>query len=163
MLSPTLIAYALGVVDNGAAKEKVLIRCLGGMRLDELQQDAEGFAAYVLPGLLREEAMRRFAWHKKQGHRCVLISASMELYVRPWAQRAGFDEVIATRLETGGNGTVTGKLSGINCFGIEKTRRLELLLGEREGYTLYAYGDSRGDKELLSLADYAFYRQWPTS
>ena len=163
MLFPTLAAYALGLIANGVAKERVLVRCLGGMRLDELQQEAERFAAYVLPGLLREEAMQRLDWHKRQGHRCVVISASLELYVRPWAQRAGFDEVIATHLEMREDGRITGKLSGENCYGIEKTRRLEALLGAREGYTLYAYGDSRGDRELLSLADYAYYRQIPNS
>ncbi len=161
VLSPTLAAYALGLIDNSVAKERVLVRCIAGMRLEELQQEAERFAAYVLPRLLRHDAMQRLAWHKQQGHRCVVISASLELYVRPWAQRAGFDEVIATRLETREDGRITGKLSGANCFGIEKTRQLEALLGARDGYTLFAYGDSRGDKELLSLADYAYYRQIP--
>ena len=161
VLFPTLAAYALGLITNGVAKERVLVRCLGGKRWDELQQEAERFAAYVLPGLLRHEAVQRLDWHKRQGHRCVVISASLELYVRPWAQRAGFDEVIATHLETREDGRITGKLSGANCYGIEKTRRLEALLGARDGYTLYAYGDSRGDRELLSLADYAYYRQIP--
>ncbi len=76
-------------------------------------------------------------------------------------EKAGFDDVIATRLESHEDGTVTGKLSGANCFGSEKVRRLEALLGAREGYSLYAYGDSRGDKELLSSADYPYYRQIP--
>lgn len=160
-LSTTLVGYALGLIGNGVAKEQVLVRCLAGMRIDELQQEAERFAALILPGLLRQETLQRFDWHKQQGHRCVVISASLELYVRPWAQRAGFDDVIATHLETLETGRITGKLSGANCFGIEKVRRLEALLGEREGYSLYAYGDSRGDRELLSSADYPYYRQIP--
>lgn len=161
VLSPTLAGYTLGLIANGVAKERVFVRCLAGMRMDELQQEGELFAAYVLPELLRHEAMQRLAWHKQQGHRCVVISASLELYVRPWALKVGFDDVIATRLETREDGRITGKLSGANCFGIEKVRRLEALLGARSGYTLYAYGDSRGDKELLSAADYAYYRKIP--
>ena len=160
-LSPTLAGYALGLIANGVAKERVFVHCLAGMRMDELQQQAERFAAYVLPGLLRHEALQRFEWHKQQGHRCTVISASLELYVRPWGQRVGFDDMIATRLEVREDGRITGKLSGVNCFGIEKVRRLEALLGAREGYTLYAYGDSRGDRELLSFADYPYYRQIP--
>jgi phosphatidylglycerophosphatase C len=39
-------------------------------------------------------------------------------------------------------------------------RRLETLLGPRDGYTLYAYGDSRGDKALLSAADFPFYKKF---
>jgi len=34
------------------------------------------------------------------------------------------------------------------------------LLGSRDSYTLYAYGDSRGDKELLSAADFSFYKKF---
>lgn len=160
-LSPTLAGYALGLIGNGVAKERVLVRCFAGMRIDELQQAGERFAADILPGLFRHEAMRRLDWHKRQGHRCVVISASLEIYVRPWAIKTGFNDVIATRLELQENGCTTGKLSGANCFGIEKVRRLEALLGKREGYTLYAYGDSRGDDELLSTADYAYYRSMP--
>ena len=163
MLSPTLTGYALGLIDNGVAKERVLVRCFSGMHLNKLRQEAERFAINVLPGLLRNKAMQRLEWHKQQGHRCVVISASLELYVQPWAQRAGFDDVIATHLEMRDDGRITGKLSGANCFGIEKTRRLETLLGARDNYTLYAYGDSKGDRELLSLADYAYYRKFPST
>lgn len=161
VLLPTLAAYGLCLIRNDTAKQRVLVRCLSGMSADELQRDAQRFAASVLPGLLRQEALQRLAWHKQRGHRCVVISASLELYVRPWALASGFDDVIATRLETLPDGCVTGKLSGANCYGPEKVRRLEALMGPRPGYTLYAYGDSRGDRELLSGSDYAFYRRFP--
>jgi len=158
-LSPTLAGYALGLIDNGVAKEKVLIQCLAGMSKTKLQQQGEHFATDVLPGLLRNEAIQRLEWHKRQGHRCVVISASLELYVRPWAQRAGFDDVIATRLETLEDECVTGRISGSNCFGPEKVKRLNALMGERDSYQLFAYGDSRGDRELLSYADFPFFRK----
>ncbi len=161
ILSPTLAGYALGFIHNGVAKERVFIQCLADMHIGELQQQAAQFAEHELPILMRSEALQRLDWHKQQGHRCVVISASLELYVQPWAQRAGFDDVIATHLETREDGRITGKLAGENCFGAEKVRRLEALLGPRSGYTLYAYGDSKGDRELLSYADHAYYRRIP--
>jgi HAD superfamily hydrolase (TIGR01490 family) len=160
-LSPTLAGYGLGLINNGIAKERVFVRCFAGMEMKVLQQEGERFAALVLPGLLRQEALHRLEWHKQQGHRCVVISASLELYVRPWAQKAGFDDVIATQLETLPDGRISGRLAGANCYGAEKVRRLQALLGMTDGYTLYAYGDSRGDKELLSRADYAYYQEIP--
>lgn len=163
VLSPTLAGYGLGLIQNDVAKEKVFVRCLGGMHVDELQHQAERFAAYILPGLLRDDALHRLEWHKKEGHRCIVISASLDLYVRPWAIKMGFQDVIATQLELRDDGCVTGRLSGANCFGREKVRRLEALVGARASYNLYAYGDSRGDKELLETADYAYYRQMPKS
>jgi phosphatidylglycerophosphatase C len=160
-IAPTLAGYGLGLIPNGAAKERVFAQCLTGMELDALRLEAERFARLVLPGLLRHEALQRLDWHKRQGHRCVVISASLDLYVRPWAQQAGFSDIIATHLEAGADGRITGRLSGLNCFGAEKVRRLEALLGGRDGYILYAYGDSRGDRELLALADHAYFRMMP--
>lgn len=160
-LAPTLIGYALGWIRNDVAKQRVFARCLAGIKLEALQQQGEQFAREVLPGLLRKEAMARFDWHKKQGHRCIVISASLDLYVRPWAKQMGFDDVIASHLETREDGRITGNLSGGNCFGVEKSIRLTALMGERSAYTLYAYGDSRGDRELLQMADYGYYRQMP--
>ena len=159
-LSPVLAGYALGLIRNDIAKIKVLRRFLANMEMTTLQQHARLFAEQKLPTLLRPEAMQRLEWHKQQGHRCVLVSASLELYLRPWAAKAGFDDVLGSRLEEINGGRTSGKLLGENCFGPEKMRRLETLLGSRDGYTLYAYGDSRGDKELLSAADYPFYRSF---
>jgi len=88
-LSPTLAGYGLGLINNGIAKERVFVRCFAGMEMKVLQQEGERFAALVLPGLLRQEALHRLEWHKQQGHRCVVISASLELYVAPLVAKGG--------------------------------------------------------------------------
>ena len=160
LLLVTLAGYALGLIRNDKAKVKVLRCFLANIEMASLQQYAQQFAEQKLPSRLRSEAMQRLAWHRQQGHRCVVVSASLEIYLRPWASKAGFDDILGSRLETLADGRTTGNLLGENCFGAEKMRRLETLLGSREGYTLYAYGDSRGDKELLSAADYPFYKKF---
>ena len=38
--------------------------------------------------------------------------------------------------------------------------RLRDYLGSTENVQLYVYGDSRGDQEILALADYPFYRKF---
>ena len=159
VLFPTLAGYGLGIIPNNLAKQRVIRRFFAGLPIATLRNKATDFVEYQLPKLIRQEATQRFAWHKQQGHRCIVISASLELYVRPWALKAGFDDVLATQLETRPDGSVSGNLLGENCFGSEKVKRLDTLLGARSNYILYAYGDSRGDKELLSVADYAYYRK----
>jgi len=159
-LLPTLIGYALGRVPNDTAKERVLARFLGGMPADGLRAAAGLFVRSGLPRLLRPAALVRLAWHRRQGHRCIVVSASIEDYVAPWARSAGFDDVIATRLQRDGMGRLTGRYEGVNCYGAEKARRLRELLGDH-GYELYAYGDSRGDREMLAMADHAYYRTMP--
>ncbi len=160
LLLPVLLAYALRLMSNSAAKERVLRRFVGGMEVAALEAEAERFVRERLPALVRPEALARLAWHRRQGHRCIVISASMENYVAPWARAAGFDDVIATRMALTGDGRLSGRYDGANCYGFEKTRRLQALLGEG-AYELYAYGDSRGDRELLAMADHAYYRSMP--
>lgn len=160
-LLPIFTAYAFGLMRNNVAKEKVLGCFLAQMELNKLQQHADQFARTKLPTLLRKEAIQKLEWHQQQGHRCIVISASLENYLQPWANTMGITDVLGSRLKHTGDGLrVTGKLDGENCFGPEKMRRLEALLGQRDGYILYTYGDSRGDKELLSAADYPFYKSF---
>lgn len=159
-LLPTLSLYALGMMKNDIAKIKVLRRFLADMDMAALQQQALQFAEKKLPSLLRSEAMQRLEWHKQQGHRCVVVSASLEIYLRPWASKVGFSDILGSKLVEQADGTISGNLLGENCFGPEKMRRLEALLGKRDEYILYAYGDSRGDKELLSAADYPYYKKF---
>lgn len=161
LLLPTLLGYALRLLPNSVAKERVLRRFLAGMGEEELRCAGERYAREHLPRMVRPAALARLEWHRRQGHRCVVISASIEHYVAPWAYAAGFDDVIATRLALDGNGLVTGLYAGENCYGAEKERRLRALLGAREDFEIYAYGDSRGDRELLTLADHAWYRTMP--
>jgi len=159
VLVPTLLRYATGAMDNGPAKERVLGQFLGGRSVEEIRFIAESFAAETIPSLLDPEAMGRLRWHQEQGHTTVLASASPELYVRPWAEAEGFDEALGTRLETE-EGVFTGHFATPNCHGPEKPRRLEAAGFDLGGATVYAYGNSRGDRELLEMADHGFYQSF---
>jgi HAD superfamily hydrolase (TIGR01490 family) len=125
-----------------------------------MRRQGESFAE-VLDKHIRPKARERLQWHLKQKHCCLLISASIDVYLEPWAKKMGCHQVISSQIEISPEGLVTGQLSGLNCRGLEKVRRLHEWLGRRQEYCLYAYGDSRGDKELLDDADHSYYRQMP--
>ena len=55
-------------------------------------------------------------------------------------------------------GVLTGRFLTKNCYGEEKVTRLLQLFPERTQYWLTAYGDSRGDFELLDFANESYYR-----
>ncbi|MEL6731156.1 MAG: haloacid dehalogenase-like hydrolase, partial [Bacteroidota bacterium] len=57
-------------------------------------------------------------------------------------------------------GIFTGNIEGANNYGPEKVERIREWLGDREVEASYAYGDSRGDREMLAWADQAFYRRF---
>lgn len=161
LLSPLFIGFLLRLYSRQEVKEKVLTCFIKGMHIDQLQDAGHAFALGWLQQLVRPEALKRLHWHQKQGHRCILISASLDIYLSPWADQAGFHDLICSSLEEDSSGIVTGKLFGENCRGPEKTRRLSDLLGPLNQYVIYAYGDSKGDKELLAAADFAYYRKMP--
>jgi phosphatidylglycerophosphatase C len=159
--APALFFSLFSPTPRQKAKEIVLSWFFKGMPATEFQKKADHFAEHGLHNYLRPIALKRIQWHRQQGHRCVLVSASVENYIYPWASKVGFQDTLASRLAITPSGTISGLFMGRNCRGHEKVRRLEELLGPRSSYTLYAYGDSKGDREMLALADFSFYQYIP--
>jgi len=154
--APILCRFIMGLSSRQATKERILGRFFGGMDVEEFQALGKRFAEEKLASLTKKQALEAIQEHKKNGHRLILISASIETYLIPWAKMVGFDDVLASKLQV----PITGKLAGKNCRAEEKVRRLEELLGNLKDYEIYAYGDSRGDKELLEVATHPFYRRF---
>jgi short-subunit dehydrogenase len=118
---------------------------------------AERFAEEIMPKHLNSAMIQRLKWHQSQGHRCMVISRSFDLYTRPWAESLGISEISVTQLEVSSEDRFTGRILGESCAGDEKVRRLKSLLHDRNDYLIYAYGDSPSDQALLDEADYGYY------
>lgn len=155
--APWLAGLSIGVGDRGAVKARFLAATIGGWQRRELEAAAQRYATQRLPALIRPEMVARIEAHRQRGHRLVLVSASPALYLKIWAEREGFDAVLATELEFHAD-RFTGRLASKNCWGPEKVRRLQQWSGSDRPRLQYAYGDSRGDLEMLALADHAWLR-----
>lgn len=161
-LFPQFISFLFHQKTRHQVKESVLKQFFSGMPMTQLLELGEAFSkSEKLKQLLNPRALKRIEWHRRQNHRCILVSASLDVYLQPWTEDNGFHDLICSRVEVDEYGIVTGCLKGSNCRGPEKVRQLEKLLGPRSGYILYAYGDSNGDHDLLSFADYPFYKKMP--
>jgi phosphatidylglycerophosphatase C len=156
---PILLRYLLKGASNHTAKESVFAYHFKGWPVEEFDGRCRTYARGRLPFLLRRDALSRCDWHRAQGHELVCVTASIRNWVAPWALDHGFGQVIATEVAADGR-ALTGRFEGKNCYGPEKVRRFLDLFPERDQYTLFAYGDSRGDEELLSFADYPFFRRF---
>ena len=66
--------------------------------------------------------------------------------------------VLGTKVEVDAAGCLTGRFATPNCYGPEKVRRIEAVWPHREQYDVSAFGDSRGDKEMLAYADQAYFK-----
>lgn len=156
LLSPMLTAYKLKLIPNYKAKQYMLSYFFKGMTEEKFMQVANEYSLKHIKTILRPKAMGKIAWHKEQGHKIVIVSASIEYWLKPWCDENNLD-LIATQLEIK-NGIVTGKFLTKNCYGVEKANRVQEQYNLSDYDHIYAYGDSRGDKELLELADESFYK-----
>ena len=158
LFSPLLLLMKLHLYPNWKAKQQVFSYFFKGMNIDDFNALCT-HCAEQNKHLLRPAGIEkvRLAIEEEQAT-VLIISASIDNWVRPF-----FDEidkkiqVLGTQIETT-EGRLTGQFTTKNCYGQEKVNRLTALYPHREAYDLIAFGDSRGDKELLDFADKGFYK-----
>jgi HAD superfamily hydrolase (TIGR01490 family) len=157
LLAPLVIGYKLGLV-SGVLIRRVIVRFgYSGVAMATIEGAGHDFAQNYLPNVLRQEAMQCIAWHKAQGNTVVVVSGGLDAYLIPWCKEHGL-ELICSSLQHH-QGVLTGRYSGQQCVLAEKARQV------RENYdlssytTIYAYGDTPEDRDLLGLANKPYY-QW---
>lgn len=155
--APFIVLYLIGLVSNDFPKLilfRWFFRKTSEKKFNSICLD---YAEYRLPELIRSSALERIRWHKQKGHTLIINSASLSDWIRPWAVNNGFDYIIATTAHITG-GVLTGGFEGRCSYGQEKVAGLERLNFTKENSFIYAYGDGRGDRELLEIADYPKFR-----
>ena len=156
VLSPMLVLYKLKLIPNYKAKQYMLSWFFKGMSKDAFFKVANEYSLVHIDKILRPKAIEKINWHKNQGHKVVVVSASIECWLRPWCEKNGL-ELIATKLEIKDD-IVTGKLLSKNCYGVEKVNRIKEIYNLKDFEYIYSYGDSSGDKQMLELAHEKFYK-----
>lgn len=159
LLSPILFLYKLRVYSNWKAKQMLFSFFFKGMSLKEFNEHCVNFESIITKSI-NADALNKILVHKEGEDEVLIVSASIENWIIPWAERHNLNMVIATKIDINNEDCLTGKFLNANCYGKEKVRRLIELYPQRNDYVLYAYGDSRGDKELLEFADYSFYQKF---
>lgn len=156
---PWLIGWQLRLVPTGRFKQRVIAAF--GVCEAVNRASIRGEAPWLLQELqerLRPEALLRLRQHQQRQDRVVLCSASPRLLLQPLADWLGV-ELLCTELRHEG-GHWRPELASANCKGPEKVRRLQELLGCLDAVRIEAYGDSRGDRELLQAATVPHYRSF---
>jgi phosphatidylglycerophosphatase C len=141
------------------AKERLFGRLLRGLDEQDVRQRSREFALQHFEEHGRAKILERLRAHLRAGHDVVIVSASPQIYVDVVVEMFDADGGLGTRLALDARGTLTGSYLGKNCRGREKTRRLAEWTHSRFGdqeLTLYAYGNSRGDRRLLRSANFPY-------
>jgi len=157
-VSPWLAGYGLRLIKNDKAKQILLRQSLSCYTIDELEDHGRHFAEQQLPGMIRPDVRDRLQMHQQHGDVCVLVSASLDVYLKPWISENGIEYAITSSLETDADGKVTGQLKAGNCYGEEKVKRMsELMQVIDTPSRTYAYGNSKGDIPMLKFVDEGFW------
>jgi len=151
-----LIDYAR-TKDRGALKSRLLYRLLGPIPQSELETLIRAFVTKTGMSLFRPDALDAWDAHNRPDRLRVIVTASPDLLVRPFGQLIGADRVIGTRLGFSPEGRLLPDLNGPNCRGAEKMCRLREAFGDKVEIDS-AYGDTKGDREMLAAAHHGFYK-----
>ena len=148
--APLLVLMKLRLYSNGKAKQRLFSWFFRGMPIETFDALCQSFAS-THRHLLRPETVRLLQQALSEGSEVLVVSASIDNWVQPFFPSV---TVLGTQIEVI-DGRLTGRFLTPNCYGQEKVRRILALHPDRSAYRLTAYGDSRGDRELLAFADEA--------
>jgi phosphatidylglycerophosphatase C len=157
LLIPYILGYKLGIVSGTTLRSKIFHFGYQGTSASQLIEYGQKFSEEFLPNILMHHAMQKLEWHLNRGDKVVLVSASMDVYLKPWCEKYGLD-LICSEIEAE-NDVLTGFYKHQDCSGIVKKLRILKDYNLSDYDEIYAYGDSKDDLPMLSLANKKFY-QW---
>ncbi|MGB0524661.1 MAG: HAD-IB family hydrolase [Flammeovirgaceae bacterium] len=156
LLSPILIGMKLGIFSNEFAKPLLLSLYYRGKSKEELEHLGQLFHRDYLPKILRAKGIAEIQAHQAAGQTLALVSASVEIWLKPFAEQMGMT-LICTKAAYR-DGKFIGKFDGKNCIGPEKVKRICEAFNLKDFDELIAYGDTAGDREMLALADQTHFK-----
>ena len=122
---PKLVCAALlGGSRSDRAKEALFTRTLAGLQASDVYGMAREFGIEHYRNHARTDTRTRLEWHRSEGHRLVIVSASPDCILQGIAELLEVDAVIATSLAVDEKGFLTGRYEGSNCRGEQKIQRV---------------------------------------
>lgn len=155
-LFPAAVTYLFDR-NRGKIKAAAVREFLRGVSVERLERDARAFAQSQAPKLFRPDALAVWRRWRAKGAKLVIVTASPDIIVAPFARGLGADLLIGSRLALDLNDKIAGSLLGPNCRGAEKVIRLREQFGD-DMTLAAAYGDTSGDREMLAIAHEKGYR-----
>ena len=156
LLSPVFLLYKLKLLSDHNSKVLIFSSFYKNKTFKAVNEKARQFSLKTLPTYVKKEALDRIQWHIAQQHKVVVVSAGFSFILKPWCDANGLD-LIATEIEVV-EGRISGRFATENCWGKRKVKRINEEYQLSDYFCIFAYGDSEGDKEMLSIANKPFYK-----
>ncbi|MCR9000954.1 HAD family hydrolase [Rahnella perminowiae] len=145
-------------VTRDELKEILIHTFLTGIEARWVELKAVEFCEKYWTRLMRPSGLIAVAAQVNSGAIVTICSASPVMVLKPFADKLGI-HLIGTNLEIK-DGMLTGRISGHNCRCAQKVARLEAEYGSLASYHLRAWGDTRGDYEMLAAAQEPYWRHF---
>lgn len=155
-LSIPMVLHKLGLLSSQLTKNVFLTHFFSNQDFGNFEKLGKNFAIKILPGIVRPEALKMIQFYREKDVRMVIVTASFSEWIEEWSKMYGI-ELISTKLEVKNN-SVTGKIKGENCNGVEKVNRIREILNLEEYDEIIAYGDSKGDLPMLSISTSSYFK-----
>lgn len=139
-------------------KEVLIHTFMTGVDAKWIEEKAAEFCERYWTRLMRPSGLIAVATQVNSSAIVTICSASPAMVLKPFAERLGI-RLIGTNLEVK-DGVLTGRISGHNCRCGQKVERLEAEYGPLSSYHLRAWGDTRGDYEMLAAAQEPYWRHF---
>ena len=123
---------------------------------EEIEKKSLLFLKKNYPKIIRPNALKFIKEIDKKNTKCLLVTASLDIWVKPFAEKWEM-QLLSTEVLFE-NGVFTGKFKTKNCNGKEKVNRIQQAIQDEKFSKKIAFGDTSGDKEMFSWADESFYR-----
>lgn len=157
-MMPACIRYLGKGMSRDELKAVLVATFLTGVEEAWVKCKAVEFRRAFWVRLMRPSGLQSVAAELASGAQVTICSASPRIVLMPFAEKLGIN-LIATELEVV-DGKLTGAISGSNCRCEMKVLRLESVYGPLDKFRLRAWGDTRGDHELLAAAQEPHWRHF---
>ncbi len=151
---PHILLYKLRLMSSDILKKERIRVFFRGRTYVELKTAGKNFANSVLPKLVKQSACEAIDRHLANGDDVFIVSASLDIILQSWCEQRGVGMI--TNIVDPLNNCYTGH----DCNGFEKVKKIKERINLEQYDTIYAYGDTTGDRPMLELAHKPYYQHF---
>lgn len=147
---PVFILVKLKLMDAELVKKSFIASILKGEREIKINRKVISFFEEFYPQIIRESALNFLETIDRNHTTCYLVTASLDIWVKPFAKKMGM--ILLSTEAKFIDGVYTGDFNTKNNNGEEKVKRIKAQISNEKFDKIIAFGDTSGDKPMLSFA-----------
>lgn len=146
---PYIGLFYLGILSAQKFKERFFSYFFSGYSKNKLEEIGASYCINRIEQIIYHDAQKVIEWHRCRNHHIYLLTASSGIWLNHWCEKNQI-KCIGTHFEIE-NGVFNGRISGKNCKGKEKVKRLLEQADLNDFEESYGYANSKSDRFFLRL------------